>query len=83
MNHKSKNRTFPFVIEAKSIAGGSVKEACFAAVELSRHLRCMVETEINDTKITVCGAIMDGNDAYKQWQHYSEIFINCPIDKYV
>jgi hypothetical protein len=65
-------RTFPFVIEAKSIAGGTVKEACFAAVGLSRHLRCMVETEINDKKITVCGAAMSEEDVYKQWEHYSQ-----------
>lgn len=64
-------RSFPFVIEARSIAGGTVKEACYAVVDLSRHLRCMVETEINDTKITVCGTVMTGEDAYEQWKHYS------------
>jgi hypothetical protein len=62
---------FPFVVEVKSMAGGTVRDACFAAVELSRHLRCIVETEINDTKITVSGAVMTGEDAYEQWKHYS------------
>jgi hypothetical protein len=74
-------RSFPFVIEAKSIAGGTVKETCFAAIGLSRHLRCMVETEINDTKITVCGAIMTGEDAYEQWLHYSANTLICNMQQ--
>jgi len=68
------NQTFPFVIEVKSIAGGTVKEACSSVLELSRHLRCIVETEINDIKITVSGQIMTSDDVYKQWKHRSENF---------
>jgi hypothetical protein len=71
-------RSFPFVIKVDSIVGGTVKEACFAAIELSRYLRCMVETEINDTNITVCGAVMNGDDAYEQWHHYSRDNQNTP-----
>ena len=63
--------SFPFVIKVESIAGGSVKDACYAAVELSRHLKCMVQTEINDVTITVSGAVMTRDDAYESWLHYS------------
>lgn len=66
------SRTYPFVIAARSVAGVTVREACAGAVALSRHLRCMVEAEINDTKITVCGAVMNEEDAYAQWQYLSK-----------
>ena len=63
--------TFPFVIKVETIAGKSVKETCFAAVRLSRHLGCLVSTEINDTPITV-GGIMTEQDAYESWLFYSK-----------
>ena len=61
--------TYPFVIKVETIAGKSVKETCYAAVRLSRHLGCLVSTEINDTPITV-GGIMSEQDAYESWLFY-------------
>lgn len=67
------DKHFPFVIKVESIAGVPVKDACYAAVELSQHLRCMVQTEINDTEITVCGATMTGEEAYDAYLHDATI----------
>jgi hypothetical protein len=63
--------TFPFVIKVETIAGKPVKETCNALVRLSRHLGCLVSTEINDTPITV-GGIMTEEDAYESWLFYSK-----------
>ena len=59
----------PFVITVESIAGGTVKEACRAAVDLANHLNCIIRTEINDVEITV-GGNMTGKDVYEQWLHH-------------
>jgi NDP-sugar pyrophosphorylase family protein len=63
-----KNNSYPFVLTVENIAGGTVEEGCAAAIELSRHLKCMVKTEINDTVITVCGDVMTAEDAYELWK---------------
>ena len=65
---KMKNSSYSFVLTVEDIAGGTVKEGCAAAVELSRNLKCMVKTEINNTVITACGDVMTAEDAYELWK---------------
>jgi hypothetical protein len=60
---------YSFVLPVRTIAGKSIQETCREAVLLSRHLQCFIETEINDVKISVCGAIMSPEDVYAQFQH--------------